>query len=70
MLGLELDQASAIALIVTLVYVLSVLILAEYLIARYTVKPLRMIRLLGACMFAFCLITSSIVFAVVRSNIG
>lgn len=70
MLGLELDQASAIALTITLVYVISALILAEYLVERYPVKPLRMMRLLGACMFAFCLITSSIVFAVVRSNIG
>lgn len=70
MLGLELDQASAIALAITLVYVISVVILTEYLIERYPAKPLRMIRLLGACMFAFCLITSSIVFVVVRSNIG
>lgn len=70
MLGLELDQASAIALTITLVYVLSVLILAEYLIERYPAKTTRMIRLLGALMFAFCLITSSVVFAVVRSNIG
>ena len=70
MLGLELDQASAIALIVTLVYVLSVLILAEYLIERYPAKSLRMPRLLGASVFMFCVITSGAVFDVVRSNIG
>lgn len=69
-LGLELDQASAFALAVSLVYVVSFLILAEYLIERYPAKSLRMLRLLGAAVFTFCLITSSVVFVVVRSNIG
>lgn len=70
MLGLELDQASAFALAVSLVYVVSVLILAEYLIERYPAKSLRMSRLLGASVFMFCVITSGAVFDVVRSNIG